>query len=148
MWQFRRVVITKECISFAFVNRIEEVDRIPLEGVDYVKADDGAATKSDSPDTSTQNYVLQIATNPESYNSGRTYYLRTTSKETYDEIVPLLSNYAQAARERAIASTVFQRAQLRVRNVYQHVVCQSIFAMIIIGVSADDRPFLCSTPRP
>ena len=130
------MVVTKEYISFAFVKNTEEIDRIPLDGIDYIKASDDLGAKMDSElDLSKQHYVLQVATNPEGHNSGRTYYLRTRSKEIYDEIFPLLSNFARAARERAIASTLFRRAQLRVRNAYGHVVCQSIFALIIIGVS-------------
>ena len=136
VWQRRRVVITKECIAFAFVGKDEEVDRIPLDGVDYVKSGDDVGAKMDMElDASMQQYILQVATNPEGHNSGRSYYMRTGSKDVYDEIFPLLTKFSKTARERAQASTHFRRAQLRVRNVYQHIICQSIFALIIIGVS-------------
>ena len=132
----RRVIITKDCISFAFVKKLEEIDRIPLEGVDYVKSSDELGSKLEIiEDSSSLQYVLQVATNPDGHNSGRSYYLRTNSKETFEEIFPLLSNYARVARERAQASTYFRRAQLRVRSIYQHIICQSIFALIIFGVS-------------
>ena len=142
-WQSRRVVISQECISFAFINEDEEIDRIPFEGIDYVKAHDEFSSRMDSSrDLSKQFYVVQVATNPAGHNSGRTYYLRTSSNETYNELVPFLTKHAKAARKRALASTLFQRAQLRVRNVYRHIACQSIRAVIIIGVSTTDQSFL------
>ena len=135
VWQSRRVVITKECIAFAFVGKDEEIDRIPLEGVDYIKSGDDLVANVDIDMEGEHHYILQIATNPDGHNSGRSYYLRTSSKDTYNEIFPLLTKFARVARERAQASTHFRRAQLRVRNIYQHIVCQSIVASIITGVS-------------
>ena len=138
VWQSRRVVITKECISFAFVDQTEEIDRIPLEGVDYIKSSDEMGKMEGEKDSSNHHFVFQVATNEEGHNSGRSYYLRTDSKAVYDEIFPLLKNFAKSAKERAQATTHFQRAQLRVRTVYGHIICQSIFAMIIIGVRTTD----------
>ena len=70
-------------------------------------------------DTQTTGYFcLQIATDPQGYNSGRTYYLRTESKSLHDDIMPLLRKYSVAARERAQASTLFQKTQRRVRKVH------------------------------
>ena len=66
----RRVVITKDCISFAFLNKSDEIDRIPLEGVDYVKASDDMGKVEPERDMSNQQYVMQVATNPEGHNSG------------------------------------------------------------------------------
>ena len=144
VWQRRRVVITREVISFAFANNIEEIDRIPLDGVDYIKEGDDLGSRMNAEeDLSKQHYILQVATNPEGHNSGRTYYLRTCSKAIYSEIFPLLTNFSKTARERALASTHFRRAQLRVRVLYGHIVCQSMFALIIIGVSSKD--FFCKS---
>ena len=144
-WQHRRVLITKECISFAFVRKDEEIDRIPLDGVDFVKAHFEAAIM-DGPNHSDRDlhshssqpqdfFCLQVATNAEGYNSGRTYTFRTRSKELYDEILPLLNKLAKNARRRARAQTFFRKCQWKVRKVYSHSICQSIIALIILGVS-------------
>ena len=136
-WQSRRVVLTKEFICFAFVNHDEEIDRIPLAGIDYVKSnDDLGATMEAEMESSHEHFCLQVATDPEGHNSGRSYYMRTNQKDTYDDFFPALKKYAKIAKKRAQASTVFQRAQHKVRKVYTHFICQSIFALIIIGVSA------------
>ena len=131
------MVITKECIAFAFVGKDEEVDRIPLDGVDYVKSGDDVGAKMDMElDASMQQYILQVATNPEGHNSGRSYYMRTSSKAVYDDFSLVLGRLTKAARKRAQASTIIQKAQLRVRKVYGRFICQSIFALIILGVNS------------
>ena len=135
-WQNRRVVITKDCLSFAFVNHHEEVDRIPLSGIEYIKANEEIGAMDIEVESSHEHFCLQIATDPDGLNSGRSYYLRTSSKKTYDELFPILVKYTKAARKHAQASTWFQRVQVRVRKIYGRFICQSIFAMIIIGVSA------------
>ena len=130
------MVITKDCICFAFTNQTKEIDRIPLDGVDYVKSLDESGMKTDAElDVARQNCVLQIATDPDGHNSGRSYHVRISSKETYDEIHPLLASLARAARKRANASTLFQRAQIRVKEMYGHIICQTLVALIIVGVS-------------
>ena len=134
------MVITKECISFAFVKQNEEIDRVPLADVDYIKASDEFGANTDAEmELSTHHFVLQIATNPNGHNSGRSYYLRTSTKETYDEILPLLQFSVKTASKQAQASTNFQRAQRKVRKIYGHVAIQSLFALIIIGVSVADQ---------
>ena len=87
--------------------------------MDYVKSLDESGMKTDAElDVARQNCVLQIATDPDGHNSGRSYHVRISSKETYDEIHPLLASLARAARKRANASTLFQRAQIRVQDIY------------------------------
>ena len=129
-------MLAKECISFAFVNQNEEIDRVPLTDIDYIKASDELGAKSDSDADSLQkNFVLQVATNPEGHNSGRSYYLRTWSKEVHDDIFPLLDQLVKYARKRSDGSSQFERAQHKVRQIYGHYICQCIFALIIVGVS-------------
>ena len=138
VWQRRRVILTKESISFAFIKCIDELDRIPLSEIDYLKATDEGVPKTErEQDASDVQFVLQVATNPAGHNSGRSYYIRTPSKETYDEFLRLLTKYTKTARERAQASTFVQRAQLTVRKLYLSVICQSLVAVIIFGVSTD-----------
>ena len=139
VWQPRRVLITKEYISFAFVRKEEEIDRIPLDGVDFVKAHFEAAIMDghihDDNGQSQDFFCLQVATNAEGYNSGRTYTFRTRSKDLYEDILPLLSKLAKNARRRAQARTWFRKLQWQVRRVYSLKICQSTIALIIMGVS-------------
>ena len=149
IWQRRRILITKECISFAFVHKDEEIDRIPFVGVDFVKAHVEAVTSDHTHDQThgfdgqSQDFLcFQVGTNPEGYNSGRTYTLRTHSKKLYDETLPLLIKFAKKARKRAQARSLFQKCQLVVRRIYSHHICQSSLALIIMGVSNSSVPHL------
>ena len=143
VWQSRRVVLTKDCISFAFINHFQEIDRIPLSGIDYLKTTDNMETEGqEEQDPSQVHFSLLVATNVEGHNSGRSYYLRTSSKKTYDEFIVLLTKYTKTARDRAQASTFFQRVQLAVRKFYTGLICQSFFALIIIGVSSAQKLIL------
>ena len=138
IWQTRRVLITKEYISFAFVRMDEEIDRIPLEDVDFVKAHFEAAVMESQDDSQSQDFFcFQVATRAEGYNSGRTYTLRTRSKELYDEILPLLIKMSKKARRRAEARTFFRKCQWKVRKIYTHYGAQSFIALIIMGVSIE-----------
>ena len=127
-------------MSFAFLQHDEEIDQIPLSEIEYVKSNhELGATNDVELDLSHEHFTLQVATDPEGHNSGRSYYMRTTKKEIYDDFLPLLTKYTKTARKRAQASTVLQKAQRRVRKIYGHIICQSAFALIIIGVSSAYR---------
>ena len=82
-------------------------------------------------------FCFQVATSAEGYNSGRTYTLRTRSKELYDEILPLLTKLSKKARRRAEAHTLFQKCQWTVRKIYTHSASQTFIALVIMGVSND-----------
>ena len=113
----------------------DEIDRVPLVGVDYVKPYEENETMEADTNELQDFYYFQIATNPDGYNSGRTYNLRTKSKAMHDEVVPLLSKFSEDAKRRALSSTMFRKSQLYVRTIYERTVCQSLIALIIVGVS-------------
>ena len=139
-WQERRLVVTKECLSFAFVGMDDEIDRIPLAGVDYVEPYDENETMERDIAQSHQYYCLQVGTNISGYNSGRVYNFRTKSKEIYDEILPQVRKLSLDARTRAEATTAFrnnQLVQLKVRKIYDHNLCQGLIACIISGVGVN-----------
>ena len=138
VWQPRRVVITKECVSFAFVGNDDEIDRVPLTGVDFVKNHD----ENISMEAKGQNgFCLQIATSPTGYNSGRSYMLRTDSAVTQEDTILLLSKLSKDAKKRAAASTLFRKLQRKVKKFYERDFCQGFVALIIMMVSADvQRP--------
>ena len=116
----------------------DEIDRVPLAGVDYVKAlDEIGSIGQDSANMQSQDfYFIQVATNPEGYNSGRSYNLRTKSKEMHGEILALLNHLSKEARGRAKSANSFRKSQLHVKNVYDHFLCQYFIALVIVGVCA------------
>ena len=128
------MVITKECLSFAFVGNDEEIDRVPLDGVDFVKnQDENISVEANA--TQSQNYFcFQVATNPMGHNSGRSYMLRSKSRSARDEILLLLSKLSKEARQRAEARTGFQKLQLKVKKYYERDFCQSVIALVIMAV--------------
>ncbi len=82
--------------------------------------------------------VIQIKTDRDGHNSGRTYYLRT--KES-DDIVTILSGLAKSARRRAENKSRFERHQLQVRTVYNSPPFQYLVAALIFGVVMHFDPF-------
>ena len=141
VWQHRRVVITKDCISFAFVGNDEEVDRVPLSGVDFVKVFDENISVENHEIQSQNHFCLQVATNSLGYNSGRSYMLRSVSSSSRDEVLVLLSKLSKDARKRAKAKTGFQKLQLKIKKYYEKDFVQGFIAMIIMTVSVT-RPNL------
>jgi hypothetical protein len=131
----RRVVITKEEISFAFVGEEAQIDHIPFAEILYVKEmTDAAGDDHDDEDSKKFSHAMQIATRDDGYNSGRIYYLSTKSKEALDDLISDLSRKAKIARLHAEASTGFQKFQLGVRQRYESRMFQSIMALLIIAV--------------
>ena len=72
-WQPRRVVITREIISFSFAHDDVELDYIPLADIDFVKtmrdSSDGRLKPSPSRQPDAEQQALQIATSRDGYKS-------------------------------------------------------------------------------
>ena len=131
----QRMVLTNDCIYFSYLNCSEEIDRIPLSGIDYVKESLTAIVEGEA-SASRQFYCLQIATHATGYNSGRGYSLRTASREIFDDILPALTKSVTSAKKQAQAKSRLRKAQLYIRTMYQHAISQGFFALLIIAVSA------------
>ena len=134
VWQMRRVVITKDVISFAFVDEDAQIDYIPFAEILHVKemADAGDDAEEDEGKYS---HVMQIATRDDGYNSGRIYYLSTSSKEELDLLITELQSKAKKARMQAEAHTWFQMLQLKVRIRYESSIFQGLMALLIAAVN-------------
>jgi predicted RNA-binding protein YlxR (DUF448 family) len=166
-WQIRRVVITKETLSFALLDDDSEIDFIPLSevicveemcGVEEANAD-GTTRKIGSglnmlqksmgsedidlqydEDSTSRLFVnaFQIATIPDGYNSGRSYYMQADSSEVKQKVIEQLQALSQSARTRAEVKSLFRKVQDHVRNVYTTRIFQSSAALLIIAVSGSD----------
>ena len=130
----RRVVITNDVVSFAFVDEEAQIDHIPFAEISNVKemVDAGEDT---SDDEGMFSHVMQIATRDDGYNSGRIYYLSTSSKDQLDELMKELRTKAKKARMHAEARTGFQRLQQKVRRRYESGIFQGLMALLIAGVN-------------
>ena len=145
LWQTRRVVVTRDVISFSFARDEVELDYIPLADVEFVKLmkDFGDVRHKSSlrsqnePDDSPQ--VLQIATRRDGYNSGRAYYLLADSQERLEELLDHIQRAAKAARKRAEAAGAFRGWQGRVRRVYETAPAQAVVAAVIAAVRASAK---------
>lgn len=134
----QRMVLTNECIYFSYLNCSEEIDRIPLAGIDDVREIQTANIDGEA-SASRQYYCLHIATQASGYNSGRGYSLRTSSKKVFDDILPALIKSTRSAKKKAETQSRFRKAQLYIREIYQHALCQGFFALLIIAVSVAHR---------
>ncbi len=133
----RRIVLTKDEISFAFVGGDSRIDYIPFAEVLQVKEMKEAARDNFDglKDTRFSN-VLQISTISDGYNSGRTYYLSSDSKETLDSLIEFMSKKADAARTQVEARTFSRKVQRSVRIRYESQEFQSVMAILIAAVRA------------
>ena len=138
VWQKRRVVITKDVIALAFEGKEDEVDRIPLEQVEFIKEfSDNMEGEASEEETAEDRlwYIMQIATIPGGYNAGRSYYLRSNSKFMFDNMITLVSKLTVQAKERADKSSYFWRLQKKVAVFYTHDIFQALVSLLIAGVS-------------
>lgn len=78
--------------------------------------------------------VVQIKTDPDGHNSGRTYYLRTISPCDVDKLMNDLPSLAKSAKFRADKKSRFEKNQLLVRRAFSSRPVQYLMAALIFGV--------------
>ena len=97
VWQRRRVILTKDVISFAFEGDENQIDYIPLAEVEFAKE-----TKIDPQDAENRDvddlYKMQIATLHTGYNSGRVYSLGSKDHALFLLLLSEITKNAKAAR--------------------------------------------------
>ena len=129
-------------MHFAFEGEEIEIDHIPLAELSFVKEFEAAELESslmfpsnDKQAVSEDLHVMQFGTEPDGHNSGRSYYIRAYSKATFDGLMNHVRRSAKAARKRAEAHTVIQRAQHRAKKLYDSQAIQLIIIFMIGLVS-------------
>ena len=133
-WQVRRVVITKEIISFAFLSDDKEIDYVPLHEVDFMKETNELGHSQDMTDMADENHAVQISTIRDGHNSGRAYYLLADSKESQAVLMACLQRNVKAAKKHAESKNAFRLVQLKVRRFYDSRPFQSTVALMIASV--------------
>ena len=135
------MVVTSEKISFALANDEIEMDFIPLHEVTkleilYSSEVMGGSVENNggSQDPKVFDTAFQIATSPDGYNSGRTYYLRAESTQERHQILQAWQRLAQEAAHIMEGKTRFRRIQDSVRRVYLSNLFQGFAAALIIAV--------------
>jgi hypothetical protein len=78
---------------------------------------------------------MQIATLPKGYNSGRTYYMATPTKDLLDSLLKRIKQNSKAAIQRAEAKSLFRKLQLMFRKRYESNYVQGGMALMIGAVS-------------
>ena len=127
-------MITKDIISFSFIGDEEELDRIPFVDIDFVKDPKNASLEETNASGSFVSSVrIEIVTKLDGYNSGRTYYLKTTNVDTHTSVLKSLIRYSKLAKKNQ--SSPFIRAQETARCIYEHNIFQAMVALIILAVS-------------
>jgi hypothetical protein len=71
-------------------------------------------------------HMMQIATIPGGYNGGRSYYLRSNSSYTIDNLITMIRKLSTKAKEAADSSAFFWRIQRRAAHVYRYKIVQKI----------------------
>jgi hypothetical protein len=78
--------------------------------------------------------VMQIKTDRDGHNSGRTYYIRANESDDFGLMITRLSRLAKSARKRSENKSRFERNQLKVRRIYNSRLFQYFVAVLIFGV--------------
>ncbi len=110
------------------------LDAIPLEDVDSVR--EMLAMEDAQLDTDKDHYLnaFMITTVPDGHNSGRTYYVQTSTSESYTALTRKLQANTKHARERAEFNTRFSKSQYRLRKIFHSSPFQFLSALLIILV--------------
>ena len=79
--------------------------------------------------------AMMIETDPEGYNSGRTYYFQADTKQKCRELVMTISKRVKEVQQKAQTKGLFKKIRHRVRNIFESRIFQNVFALLIIGVN-------------
>ena len=138
--------MTKEAIHFAFQGEDLEIDHIPLDEIERINAtaskesDLGAELNGKEPHAT--DHAIHITTEQGGHNSGRAYYVRADSKGSLDRLIQCVQSLACEAKKRRDNRGIFQRAQLRVRRVYESAPSRALILLLIALV----KPVSSGTP--
>ena len=130
------MILTSELLVLALVDDDLELDRVVLSETTLIDEFNGFSHGDESALFSHQSArMVQIATAPEGFNSGRTYYLRTESEETFSNILKTWPVLALKARRRADARTVLEKVQRELRRFHDSKLFQTVVALVIAAVN-------------
>ncbi len=136
VWQKKRLILTKDLIAIGRIDDESEtmLDAIPLEDVDSVR--EMLARDDAQLDKGSGNYLnaFMINTVPDGHNSGRTYYVQTSTSESYTTLTQKLQVNSKRARKRAEFNTRFSKSQYRLRKIFNSGAFQFLSALLIILV--------------
>jgi hypothetical protein len=136
VWQKKRLIVTKDLIAIGRIDDESEtlLDAIPLVEVESVR--EMLARDDAQLDTNSSNYLnaFMITTVPGGHNSGRTYYLQTSSSDSYIILTRRLQINTKHARKRAEFNTRFSRSQYHLRKIFNSALFQFLSALLIILV--------------
>jgi hypothetical protein len=136
-WQMRRFVYTKDVIAFSRPEEDILLDAVPLAeviGIDSLKQSDDDVSINNFEASVDFSHAFQIRTKKDGFNSGRKYFIRTSSDEVMTEIVTEISEIAKAVANKLATKSKWAKIQNRVRLVYNSRIFQGVAAFLIIAV--------------
>ena len=141
-WQYRRVAITSDVITFARVDECTLLDAIPLSEVTSIDLMKSTEQGDEQVGHQTNGYesvidftnAFQIRTKKDGQNAGRKYILRASSDEEVAKTIIHLDTLAKIAAEKAAARTKWEKIRNRVRLIYDSSWFQGTSAILIIAV--------------
>ena len=108
-----------DSIPLSEVSSVEEINKESSNESNQQQQQEPNSHKSaDSAQTRFQN-ALQIKTDPDGHNGGRTYYLQATSTEQCRSIAMSLALLSRRARKERIGRTKLRRWQGKVFSIHQ-----------------------------
>ncbi len=147
-WQQRRMIVGSDVMYFTFLDDDYVVDCIPLAEIIQLKKlgpegkYEAHLAGSESTNLSafdleglSSDRILRIDTNPDGYNSGRTYYLQIDSDGEFSRLAINLTEYVKIAKKRLEAKTVLERSKKKVREVFHSSAFQCGASFCILAVS-------------
>mmetsp|Transcript_67340 Transcript_67340/g.179747 ORF Transcript_67340/g.179747 Transcript_67340/m.179747 type:complete len:641 (-) Transcript_67340:424-2346(-) len=127
-WQMRRMVITKDQACFAFPGDDVQLDYIPLAEIELIiEMKDNVNELMDDDGV----HALQLHTDKDGHNSGRSYYIQADSKEGLELIRNTFKILVKAAKRSSEHRTAFRMLQYKVKKVYVSSWFQGLVAILI-----------------
>jgi hypothetical protein len=120
-----------EVVLFAQMSEETITDKIPLTEIKAVREMIDTDDKSQKPKDCN---AFMIETNPDGYNSGRTYYLQADSNGACWDVSQKILKSSTFAVEKANSKTSFANAQQRVRKIYKSAIFKNVMALLILTV--------------
>ena len=121
-----------DAIPLAEVTSVEQINEKSLSSVSGLPPVESQKS-ADAARTLFQN-AIQVKTDADGYNSGRTYYLQATSAEQCNSVCASVAVLARRARKAVVAGTLIRRLQGKVLRFYESMAFQSFVAVLIISV--------------
>jgi hypothetical protein len=131
IWQYRRIIVTEDIISFSHEDTDIVIDCILLKEVESVQ--DMSIFKS-SVDKAKFHNAFMITTTQDGSNEGRIYYLQAETEDECASLSTTLEEMAARARKKAQTESRFRKIQFTANHIYSSRYFRHSTAILILAV--------------